>query len=506
MSDRVPSINKQSLELLEAAPDAMVIVDSSGRIVFVNMQTVSIFGYSRDELVGEPVELLMPERFHAAHPGHRTGFVDNSRVRPMGANLELQGRRKNGEEFPVEISLSPVDGPDGHLVSSAIRDVTDRKAIEHELERAREAAENATQTKSRFLAAASHDLRQPLQSLSLYLAVMLRQSDDSRQREIGEKMGQSLETMGELLDALLDISKLDGGSIEPEKRDFSIRKLFDRLVTDNAQQAKQKGIALHCTAADHVVHSDPALLERVIENFVTNAIRYTENGEVSIDCRSDGRSVRISVQDTGVGMPSEELDKIFEEYYQLDNPVRDRRKGLGLGLSIVKHISSLLDHQLDVSSVLGEGSTFSVEVPLGTAEQPDRQEDRPASIEASMLIDTPVVLFVDDDPAIVDASSMLLGASGIEVYSALSGDDALAHINAGVRPDLILSDYRLPGYDGVELIRRIRNITGTVVPTVVMTGDTSAKEIEAANLPDCQVLHKPVDSDRLLSLIDNLTH
>ncbi len=630
-------------QLLDAAPDAMVVVDLDGHIVLVNKQTESLFGYRREELLGQVVEILIPERFRDRHPARREHYFHAPQIRPMGQGLELCGQRKDGSEFPVEISLSPVQSEQGSFVASAIRDVSDRiefserrfRAIfeqqnqltgivdlegivvdanqrsldfsgleradvigrpfweagwwthdsqqqaqvqdairravngevvsfqathrcpngtlatvdfsirpvrnEHgkivflvpesydisarkraedalleanenlerrvieriaDFEQAKDEAEHANAGKSRFLAAASHDLRQPLQSLGLYLSVLTRQLDQSHLLSVSEKMRKSLDTMGELLDALLDISKLDGGSIIPDKRDARLQELLDRIVTDNIQQAKEKGLRLECTASDYVVHSDPGLLERVLENFVTNAIRYTEHGHISIECKLCDGVAHISVSDTGIGIPHDDLDKVFEEYYQLDNQVRDRRKGLGLGLSIVKYIARLLDHPLSVTSDLGRGSRFSIAVPVGDA---ITVAEAPTGRPAGAHTRDPVVLLIDDDPVVVDATTMLLESIGAKVYSALCGDDALVHLAAGVRPDIVISDYRLPGYNGVEVVRRVRKATSPDLPTVLVTGDTSANEIKAANLSNCTILHKPVDTDQLIALIENVS-
>ena len=488
-------------ELFENADDLIQSVRSDGSFMYVNPAWRRTLGYSEEEIDG----LTLFQIIHPDDHAHCRTIFDRLVSGQSVERIEARFVTKSGEDVLVEGNASCRFKDGSPVATRAIfHDVTRHAEAERSLQDAKEAAESAANTKSRFLAAASHDLRQPLQSLGLYLSVLERRLEQPRQKEISAKIRKSLDTMAELLDALLDISKLDGGSITLEKRDFRIQELLDRIVTDNIQQAEKKGLHLICTSADCVVHTDPGLLERVIENFVTNAIRYTERGRVSIDCQCSGDTARIAVTDTGIGIAKHDLDKVFEEYYQLDNPVRDKRKGLGLGLSIVKHIALLLDHPLDVTSVPGEGSTFAVEVPVGRAEVERVQPRAPAKAPARVDRE-PIVLLVDDDPAIVDATTMLLRSAGVQVHSASSGGDALAQIKAGMRPDLVVSDYRLPGYSGVEVIQRVRQATVDDLPAVLMTGDTSAHEAETAKLSNCTILHKPVDTDRLLSVIEDLT-
>ena len=488
-------------ELFENADDLIQSVRPDGSFIYVNPAWRNTLGYSEDEVDG----LTLFQIIHPDDHAHCRTIFDRLMSGGVADQIEARLLTKTGDAVLVEGSASCRFRDGSPVATRAIfHDVTSHVEAERSLQDAKEVAESATMTKSRFLAAASHDLRQPLQSLGLYLSVLERRLDQPEQQEISAKIRKSLETMGELLDALLDISKLEGGSITVETRDVRLQELLDRIVTDNIQQAEGKGLQLECTSADCVVHSDAGLLERVIENFVTNAIRYTDQGRVRIDCQCGDGVARIAVTDTGVGIAKDDLDKVFEEYYQLDNLVRDRRKGLGLGLSIVKHIARLLDHPLEVTSVPGEGSTFAVQVPLGTTEVGRTEAHAPAKAPPRGDRE-PIVLLVDDDPAIVDATTMLLRSAGVQVYSASSGDDALAQIKAGMRPDVLVSDYRLPGYTGVEVIQRVRQATVGNLPTVLMTGDTSAHEIEAVNLYNCTILHKPVDTDRLISVIENLT-
>jgi PAS domain S-box-containing protein len=489
-------------DLLDAAPDATVVADSAGVIVFANAQVREVLGYVPEALIGLNVDQLLPERLRAAHGAHRADFMYSPRVRPMGAGLDLYGRRRDGSEFPIEISLSPVSTDQGMLVISAIRDVTERKAFEVELNAAKETAERATATKSRFLAAASHDLRQPLQSIAIYLDVLNRvvRQDQDKALEVSAKIDKSLDVMRELLDALLDVSKLDSGSITPEVRDFRLQSLFDELAADCAPEAEGKGLTLSIEPTEAVVRTDPALLQRILANFVGNAVRYTEEGSVAVCAVESGDHLRVEVRDTGIGIPEEAIDTIFEEYFQLDNPVRDRRKGLGLGLSIVKQVASLLDCPLEVASTMGEGSCFSILVPLGRL---DEEETAPVQPQTGQLAPgEPVILFVDDDPAIVDATTMMLELAGISVRSALDGSRAIAMLEEGLSPDMVVSDFRLPGANGIEVIRRARELQGSYLPTVLMTGDTSGKLIDEAAISNCTVLRKPVDTNHLISLIE----
>lgn len=485
--------------LISTLRGIVLVLDTDGRIHTVNPYFEELTGYTTDEIVGRDwFDTFIP-------PGEREtirNLFSAVLLEKIQDGYTNEIVNKDGERIVIEWHSTTLNDSEGAVAGMLCtgHDVTERVSIASELEAAKTEAERANTGKSRFLAAASHDLRQPLQSIGLYLSVLDKHLKSDDLREISRKMRSSLDVVSELLDALLDISKLESGSVKAEMEDFPVRPLLDRVVCDNIQQAEAKGLQLSSTAPDCILHSDSKLLERIIENFVTNAIRYTEQGEVRIVCTSTDDTAQISVIDTGIGVAEEEVGNIFEEYYQLDNPMRDHRNGLGLGLSIVRHIARLLDHPLRVESAQGMGSTFSVEVPLGNPmTTPAIRSSR--SIPKIRAGRGSVVLFIDDDPAIVDSMKMLLSAEGITVHAALNGDEAQQHIAAGVRPDLLVSDFRLPGYNGVELVRRIKSVTAEDLPTVIMTGDTSSHEIEAAGLSNCRVLHKPVDVDHLISII-----
>ncbi len=371
------------------------------------------------------------------------------------------------------------------------------------LEAAKDEADRANALKSRFLAAANHDLRQPLFALGAYLALLARRVEEPALKEICDKMRQPLEAMREMLNALLDVSQLERGAIRPRICDFWVDEVLERVIASNRPQAEGKGLHLTWLPSGCIGRSDPALLERVINNLVSNAIRYTREGQVAISCERRNGSARITVSDTGIGIPEEALKEIFEEYVQLDNPTRDRSKGLGLGLSIARYIADALGQRIEVHSTIGKGSTFTLDTPLGAAAPAAKATTHTAGAIGSRRRAT--VLIVDDDKAIREATQMMLDFDGFDARDVGAGDEALALIGNGFRPEAIVSDYRLPGYDGVEVIRRVRKALGSDIPAMLVTGDTAFRQPHPRELPRCMVLYKPLTPEELTSAIEELT-
>src|SRR5210317_189736 len=375
--------------MLETAPDAMIIVDERGRIAIVNRQAEDMFGYTRAELLGHEVEMLLPESIRHDHLGHRGGYAANPELRPMGPGLDLLGCRKDGSEFPVEISLSPVKTSSGMFVSSVIRDVTQRRRMEQEIIAARQAAERAQKANTAFLAAASHDLRQPVQALSLLNGALRRTVKDERAQEMIESQEHSLTAMTNLLNSLLDISRLDAGVVTPEIEEFPVKRLIDRLSDEFARQAHHAGLEFSSTASASFINSDPNLLAEIIQNLVSNAIRYTDKGSVRLECVQRGNDCVIEVIDTGIGIPEEELEEIFREFHQAKAPGASK-EGFGLGLAIVKRLSDLLRIGIKVESDVGRGSCFSVSMPSvnesATTEDLDETGDTGVHESASGLV------------------------------------------------------------------------------------------------------------------------
>lgn len=374
--------------------------------------------------------------------------------------------------------------------------------VEH-LIRQKEAAERANIAKSKFMAAASHDLRQPLHALSLFSTALGERIRYPEVRKIVDNIGASVYALESLFNAMLDISRLDSGVLEPEIEDFRLQTLFDRLENDYQPQAAEKGLGLHVgTCGAVVVRSDKMLLERLLRNLLTNAIRYTAQGEITVSCRTLAQRLRIEVRDTGVGIPGEHIDDIFDEYVQLDNPERNRNKGLGLGLAIVSRIASLLRHPIYVDSSVGEGSLFAVDVPLGDPNQLREPRELPVQGPAQELEGLFVVV-IDDEQAIRDAVQVLLEGWGCDVLAVASLDEAREQLRSQGRiPDGILADYRLGrGINGVEVIQELERMAGHSIPSILITGDTAAERLRDVHASGYRVLHKPVKPARMRAFL-----
>jgi PAS domain S-box-containing protein len=358
--------------VLDAAPDAMVIIDAFGTIWFANRQVSVLFGYAHDDIIGESIETLMPERFRAQHIGHRGYFVSNVRVRPMGTGPDLYGQRRDGTEFPLEVSLSPIEDVGQTLVAAAIRDVTERKRVEAELvvardaiEAMRELADRANQGRKRFLEGASHDLRQPLQTVA-HLNDTLRQRLTTPDAvEALAQQAQAIGAMSRLLNTLFDIGELESGAIEPEPTDFTVATLFEELRAEYTGIAAAKGLQLEIETCDGLAHSDPTLMKQILRNLISNGIKYTREGRVRLHCLREAAFIRIEVLDTGVGIPPDQVPYIFDEFHQV-GPATSADDGYGLGLNIVQRLAKLLRLEIEVRSEVGRGSAFTIVLPAGS--------------------------------------------------------------------------------------------------------------------------------------------
>ncbi|MBF0305025.1 MAG: response regulator [Alphaproteobacteria bacterium] len=376
-----------------------------------------------------------------------------------------------------------------------VDEIARRAKTEGELREATARAEAAVESRSKFLAAASHDLRQPLQSLLLFQELLAPHVAEGG-REALKHLGRGLDALRELLNGLLDISRLDAGVVAPSIEDFPLQDLVEQIEAAYKPLAAAKGdLTFHIDPCPAIVRSDPTLLGRMVRNLVENALRYTEAGRIDVVCVAAGDQLRIEVHDTGLGIAPEHLDRIWEEFQQLGNPERDRNHGLGLGLAIVRRLSDLLGHPVGVRSRPGSGSVFSITVPLG-AEAPRRTQ--PLTTIAG---DGDYAVLIDDDPIVLLGLKTIFESWGFQVLAAGSIEQALSELDR--RPEIVVADYRLrDGHSGAEAIWRIRTLWGTSVPGVVLTGDTGEAVRDDAAAHGLSVIYKPVTPRQLADILD----
>ncbi len=362
-----------------------------------------------------------------------------------------------------------------------------------DLEQARVVAEQANRSKTQFFAAASHDLRQPLHAMGLFAAALAQKVRDPEVTGVIASINASVQALEALFNELLDISKIDSGVIKTNLTPFALEDVFARLHGEFSAEAAAKGLRLAISGGEHVVSSDSVLLERIVRNLVSNAIRYTSAGEVAVTAEPADGGVRIEVRDTGIGIRPEDQPRIFEEFLQLANPGRTRTKGLGLGLAIVQRLCGLLGYAVRLTSEYGKGSVFAFDVPPGAA-----RLEQGAAADAVMPVpadlDGKLIVVIDDEAAVVQGMEVLLSGWGAQVLGSATGDDVVAAVHeAGRMPDLLIVDHRLgAGANGIEVAQRIRQALDPEIPALLVTGSITPDLAEQARAAGLTFMLKPV--------------
>ena len=388
-------------------------------------------------------------------------------------------------------------------LTRAINVSLENKALITELTLQRETAIKANLSKTRFLASASHDLRQPMHTIGLLVALLRHRSERAEDANIVEKIHTAIQAMENLFTGLLDIAKLDAGMVKPIIEDFPVANVLNAVHVNFTPQAEDKGLRLHVVASSLSVKSDAVILERMVANLVANALRYTETGKILIGCRRHGNSASITVCDTGIGIARERREEIFQEFAQLSNPERDRNNGLGLGLSIVKRSADLLGHTITLHTKPGRGSCFAVTVPIGVKAVTTEAVPAERAEAASAGLFGLFIVVIDDEQDIRFAMESILDQWGCHVLTAGSHQEAIDQLAKHLRtPDLLISDYRLrDNQTGVMAIEAVRRALEEDIPAIIITGDIAAEELRQVTALGLPLAHKPISADHLKNLI-----
>jgi signal transduction histidine kinase/ActR/RegA family two-component response regulator len=416
-------------------------------------------------------------------------------------HLSIEERVLGAQATILAISL-------GALVLAALfseRRLHESAILEREarLKEAWKSAELANRAKSSFLAAASHDLRQPLQTLKLLQAALEPHHPGGEARKLVNGMGRSLDTMTSILSSLLDVTRLESGNLRPSVREFSLNEIFEPLAGDFSAHAQERGLRLRIVRSELIVRSDGRMLAEMIRNLLSNAVRYTDRGRILLGCRRAGDNVRIEVWDSGVGITEAQLPHIFHEYYQGTDSAE--RGGFGLGLAIVKRLGEVLDHRVAVRSIPGKGTRFFIEVPRGRSGVNVPEAAPPVCPQNDAFLGS--VLAVEDEASVRSALGRLLKTRGVDATIVATATEALNLVKEqGLRPDVLLCDYNLRGSsDGIETIGQLRAALGRDVPAVVMTGETRSPTVASITAQGVSVLIKPFSAVELLEALRGQT-
>jgi two-component system, sensor histidine kinase len=501
-------ISSIAQRLLQFSPDAMLVVDSQGNIQFANETCRTLFGHVPEQLIGQSLKLLIPARFHIRHGVHLSTYMREPARREMGTRInDLFARRADGSEFPAGITLSPFRDGTQDFVAAAIRDRTERRAIGDALVQAREEADKANRAKSRFLATASHDLRQPLQAIRLINASMQKLTAQSPDlRDLVRHQELAIDSASRLLNALLDISRLESGAIEPQLVPVNLADAFTDLEQEFAPVALAKNLKLEFAPTQVQISTDRILFTQLLQNLIGNSLKYTEQGFVRVLLGFDHGAQLLKIEDSGVGIAEDKLERIFDEYYQI-GPQGTQRLGVGLGLAIVREVSRILGYSVAVASTLGKGTSVSVRIPqhrvLGTTlVAVPKDPEMPA-------IQEPCggrVILLEDNDSVRMATELFLSLEGYETHSAATIEEA-QRLFADIRPgDVLITDYHLDGkLTGLDVLKQLRIDRGADVPAILLSGDLqSVVRVVKTPIPRCRFLSKPVDTKALLAAIAEL--
>ena len=507
----------QAAELLSAilkiSAEAVIITNAVGEILKFSTGAELMFGYRADEAIGQSVDMLLPDAARGAHRGHvdafRQGAVDAKVMRERSAS-ELKGRRRSGETFPIEVSIAKLATADGLILTAIVRDLTEQRATESALAAAARAAEAANTAKSVFLATMSHEIRTPLNGVLGMTQAMAAGELPPLQRERLEIIRQSGEALLAILNDILDLSKIEAGKLELETAPFDLADLVRGAQSAFTAMANRKGLsfALEISGAEGVYVGDAARIRQILYNLISNALKFTEAGEVRVTATRTDTGLRITVRDTGVGIAPEALDQLFDPFVQADASTTRRYGGTGLGLAICRDLSRLMGGSISVESRRGEGSAFTVDLPLALAADGARPPEAatPVPVEPPPIEVELNVLAAEDNPTNQLVLKSLLHHAGVSPTIVADGAQALAAAKAQ-RFDVILMDVQMPNMNGADATREIRRFeldSGRPrTPIIALTANALTHQLQSyLDAGMDAVVTKPIDVGDLFRKID----
>ena len=502
-------------ELFEVCPDAILEVDHEGGIRLANEEARRIFGYSHTELIGRRVEELLPERYRGAHLTYRGHYHDHPVKRQMGSGLDLWALKADGSEFPVDIKLSPIQTEDGLRIMCVVRDITDRRKTEEQirslndsLERRNREVERANQLKSEFLASMSHELRTPLNAIigfsDLLREQIAAQLNEKQQRHLSH-ISRGARHLLTLINDILDLSKIESGRLDLRLEKLSLPDDIEEVFTALRPLAAAKSLQLDVQIDRGLeIRADRTRFKQILYNLLSNAIKFTpEGGRITVEAQADEAVLRLAVSDTGIGIPPDEIETIFESFHQAAETTKGVREGTGLGLAITKRLVEMHRGQIWVESTPGEGSRFFLKLPLRSV-TPRREPETPAG-ETPLRSDKPLVLVVEDEEPARELLAHYLEPEGYDVAWVSSGADALTRARQ-LQPDAITLDIRLGDSSGWEILHRLKKDPETAhIPVVVISVLDEAQTGFALGASDYLV--KPIEKETLLTVLrEHISH
>jgi PAS domain S-box-containing protein len=497
----------QFRDLLDSAPVGMIVTDADGEIITANGQTTELFGYSREELIGQKIEMLVPERFREGHMGQRQGYISVPESRQMSPHQELFCLRKDGTEFPADIGLSALDTGET-VLASAIYDLTERKRAEEELHLARKAAEDANQAKSIFLANMSHEIRTSMNAILGFSEILRGMNSDPAQSQYLNSIQSSGKSLLGLINDILDMSKVEAGKLELEYTTIDASAVFNDMQPIFAQKVDEKGIDFLLDLDESLPPAlilDETRLRQVLINLLSNAIKFTEEGHVQLSAQvekgGDGQSkidLHLAVEDTGIGIPADQQGKVFGAFEQTKGQSYTKFGGTGLGLAITKKLIEMMDGEVWIESEVGKGSTFHIRLrEVAVAAMEDLAAPEAMDVEG-LVFEPASILVVDDIETNRQLVNAFLQPHGLMPMEAADGKEGLQQARR-LTLDLILTDIRMPEMDGVEMTRLLREDAKTrEIPIVALTASVMRQdEDEVRDLCD-GFLKKPVSKGALI--------